>query len=60
MTMLTDVMFWREATTVLAFGLFLGICFWAYSKRQKDEFDQAAAIVLMDDDLPDESARGEK
>lgn len=60
MSILTDVMFWREATTVAAFGLFLGICVWAYSKRQKDEFDQAAAIVLIDDDLPGESARGEK
>jgi cytochrome c oxidase cbb3-type subunit 4 len=52
MNILSDVMFWREAITVGAFGLFLGICFWAYSKRQKDEFENAAAIVFIDEDKP--------
>jgi cbb3-type cytochrome oxidase subunit 3 len=64
MNILTDVMFWREAITVGAFGLFLGICFWAYSKKQIDEFEKAAAIVFIDDDemsgCPINPMRGEK
>lgn len=53
MNYLSDVMFWREATTVLAFGLFLGIAAWAYSGRVKQEFDQASVQILTDDDIGD-------
>jgi cytochrome c oxidase cbb3-type subunit 4 len=41
-------------TIVLVVGLlcFLWICFWAFSKRAKSGFDEAAQLPLADDDLP--------
>jgi len=39
---------------VMVAGLlcFLCICYWAYSKRSKARFDEAAQLPLADDDLP--------
>jgi cytochrome c oxidase cbb3-type subunit 4 len=31
---------------------FLCLCYWAYSKRAKEGFDEAAQLPLADDDLP--------
>lgn len=42
----------RSLTTVVAFAVFLGIVAWAYSDRRKQEFDQAASLVLDDDSTP--------
>ena len=50
METLSDVMFWREMLTVIAFGMFLGICYWAYSGKNKDEFQAASQIVFLDDE----------
>lgn len=55
MDFLSDVMFWREATTVGAFGLFVGIAVWAYSRSRQAEFDEVSAFVVQDDD----TARGQ-
>ncbi|MEW6513174.1 MAG: CcoQ/FixQ family Cbb3-type cytochrome c oxidase assembly chaperone [Pseudomonadota bacterium] len=41
----------RSLFTLLAFAVFIGIVWWAYSARQKHAFDEAANSVL-DDDLP--------
>ena len=41
----------RSLFTVLAFALFVGIVWWAYSSRQKHAFDEAAKSVF-DDDAP--------
>ena len=41
----------RAGFTVLTFLLFVGIVWWAYSDRRKNDFDAAARIPL-DDDLP--------
>lgn len=41
----------RSLFTILAFAVFVGIVWWAYSSRQKHAFDEAAKLVL-DDDLP--------
>ena len=41
----------RSLFTVLAFALFVGIVWWAYSSKQKDAFNEAAKSVL-DDDMP--------
>jgi len=30
---------------------FLGICFWAYSKNRKKDFDEAANLPFADDDI---------
>ena len=37
--------------TVIVFIVFIGIVFWAYSGRRKKDFDEAARLVL-DDDQP--------
>lgn len=41
----------RAGLTVLAFVLFSGIAWWAYSDRRKLDFEEAARLPL-DDDLP--------
>jgi cytochrome c oxidase cbb3-type subunit 4 len=41
----------RSLFTLLAFAVFVGIVWWAYSARQKHAFDEAANLVL-DDDMP--------
>ena len=42
----------RGIFTVLMLVLFIGICFWAYSSRQKATFDAAAQLPLESDDKP--------
>ncbi len=37
--------------TVVVFIVFIGIVFWAYSGSRKKDFDEAARLVL-DDDQP--------
>ena len=41
-------------TILLVVGLlcFLWICLWAFSRRAKSGFDEAAQLPLADDDLP--------
>ncbi len=36
--------------TVVVFVVFIGIILWAYSGRRKKDFDEAARIVLDEDD----------
>ena len=36
--------------TVIVFVSFIGIVFWAFSKRNKDSFDEAANLVFADED----------
>lgn len=36
--------------TVLVFVVFIGIVLWAYSGRRKNDFDEAARLVLDDDE----------
>lgn len=40
----------RIIVTVLGFLCFLGICFWAYSRRAAKGFDEAALLPFNDDD----------
>jgi len=42
----------RTVVTVLSFGAFIGIVWWAYSSRRKSAYDEAARIPLDDDDKP--------
>lgn len=49
MEFLSDVMFWREALTVLSFALFLSITLWAYGSRQKPVFEEISLAVVNDD-----------
>ena len=43
---LNDIRAWH---TVLLLILFLGIVFWAYSKRRKKSFDEAANLPFADE-----------
>lgn len=42
----------RGIFTVVLLVLFIGICFWAYSGRQKATFDAAAQLPLESGDIP--------
>ena len=44
-----DVNTLRSATTVVSFVLFIGIMVWAWSKRRKSDFDQAANLPFEQD-----------
>lgn len=46
-----DINVLRSIITVVSFVLFMGIVFWAWSSRRKDEFEAAARLPL-DDDYP--------
>ncbi|KKC98565.1 MULTISPECIES: cbb3-type cytochrome oxidase subunit 3 [Photobacterium] len=36
--------------TVILFGSFIGIVLWAYSKRRKSQFEEAANLVFADEE----------
>ena len=40
----------RSLVTVLAFVAFIGIVFWAYSRRRKKAFDEAAQLPFSEDE----------
>ena len=40
----------RSAVTVLAFVAFIGIVLWAYSRRRKQAFDEAAQLPFTEDE----------
>ncbi len=44
-----DVNDLRIATTVVSFAFFIGILVWAFSKRNKEDFDAAAKLPLDQD-----------
>jgi len=44
-----DINFLRGIATVLAFGAFIGVCWWAFSSHQKKGFDEAANLPFADD-----------
>ncbi len=44
-----DINDMRSAFTVLSLLSFVGIVVWAWSKRNKERFDEAAHLPLQDD-----------
>ncbi|MGL5030588.1 MAG: cbb3-type cytochrome oxidase subunit 3 [Aeromonas sp.] len=42
----------RGLYTLLLMIIMIGIIVWAYSKRQKQGFDEAANLIFADDDQP--------
>lgn len=40
----------RSATTVMAFLAFIGVVWWAYSKRNTTRFEEAANLPFSDED----------
>jgi cytochrome c oxidase cbb3-type subunit 4 len=47
----------RALTTVLSFAVFIGILVWAFSKRNKQDFEEAARLPLDLDEGPTPSQR---
>lgn len=45
-----DINTLRGLGTVFALIAFLGICYWAYSARNKQRFDEAARLPFADDE----------
>lgn len=39
----------RNVITLLSFLSFVGIVFWAYSNKRKENFDEAASLPFADD-----------
>lgn len=39
----------RSLVTVISMAMFVGIVWWAYSRRNKADFDEAARLPLSDD-----------
>lgn len=46
-----DINTLRSIFTLLLFILFIAICIWAYSKRRKQEFEDAANIPFQVDEI---------
>ncbi|APX92061.1 cytochrome-c oxidase [Halomonas sp. 1513] len=46
----------RGIITFLVLVSFLGITWWAYSKRRKPDFEEAANLPFADDDEPAQDA----
>lgn len=57
-----DMGTFRGLLTLVLLMAFLGITWWAYSKRRKKEFDEAANLPFADDDegLPNRDHRAFK
>ena len=47
----------RALTTVLSFAVFIGILVWAFSKRNKQDFEEAERLSLDLDEGPKPSQR---
>jgi cytochrome c oxidase cbb3-type subunit 4 len=48
----TDI---RGIATLLVMISFLGVCFWAYSSKNKSRFDEAEQLPFADDDINNDS-----
>ena len=44
-----DVNDLRAVTTVVSFAIFIGIMVWAFSRRNKEDFDAASKLPLDQD-----------
>jgi len=41
----------RGLSTAFLMFAFIGLCFWAYSKKRKKSFDEAANLPFADEEL---------
>ena len=48
----------RAAITLLAFVTFVGIVYWAYHRKSRRGFDEAAQLPFAEDTLPAASTGG--
>lgn len=45
----------RGLSTLALMIAFLGVCFWAYSKKRKSSFDEAANLPFADEEQDQET-----
>lgn len=57
---LSEVNTWREIMTVGFFALFLWILLHAYSRKNKDSFEEIGLAVVQDDDTNAQSETPER
>lgn len=50
----------RGLSTVFLMITFIGVCIWAYSKKRKREFDEAANLPFADDEMNERTVRENK
>ncbi len=46
-----DINTFRGLTTILVMIVFIGIVLWAYSRKRKSKFDDAANLPFADDEI---------
>lgn len=46
-----DINTLRGISTVVMFIAFIGLCWWAFSRKQKPQFDEAANLPFEDEPL---------
>lgn len=44
-----DINTLRSLVTVVAFVVFLGICWWAWSSKKQSDFEEAAQLPFQDE-----------
>lgn len=49
----------RGLSTAFVMVTFIGLCIWAYSKKRKKAFDEAANLPFADEELNQRTMRGE-
>lgn len=50
----------RGISTALLLFAFIGLCFWAYSSKRKEEFDKAANLPFADESDESNTEAGKK
>ena len=50
----------RGLSTVFLMITFFGVCIWAYSKKRKREFDEAANLPFSDDEMNERTVQENK
>jgi cytochrome c oxidase cbb3-type subunit 4 len=50
----------RGLSTAFLLVSFIGLCIWAYSKKRKRSFDEAANLPFADDELNERTVEEEK
>lgn len=49
----------RGLSTILVMVAFIGVCIWAYSRKRRKRFEEAANLPFADEDLARRSAEEE-
>jgi len=55
-----DINTLRGLSTILVMIVFIGICLWAFSRRKKKDFDDAANLPFEDDEIADRTLSEEE